>query len=137
MEENIRCLVIACLAKRQCGAWCNAPGASSAVGHHLPSTAFILHILWLEHPSFCVQRILYNRKDVPTGDSANKGGTRPSGVAARDKMTRKMSVTFLGTSSGGGPVVNRNCSSIALDIAGSGSLWRTSVKYLFRKRFLS
>ncbi|KZP24835.1 hypothetical protein FIBSPDRAFT_856635 [Athelia psychrophila] len=34
-----------------------------------------------------------------------------------------MSVTFLGTSSGGGPSESRNCSSLVADVLGDGSLW--------------
>jgi len=34
-----------------------------------------------------------------------------------------MSVTFLGTSSGGGPSDSRNCSSLVVDVHGDGSLW--------------
>ncbi|KAI0259442.1 beta-lactamase-like protein [Gloeopeniophorella convolvens] len=33
------------------------------------------------------------------------------------------SVTFLGTSSGGGPVESRNCSSLVVDAVGNGTLW--------------
>ncbi|KAL4064314.1 hypothetical protein J3A83DRAFT_580545 [Scleroderma citrinum] len=36
-------------------------------------------------------------------------------------MARNMHIVFLGTSSGGGPSVSRNCSSI--DVIGNGSLW--------------
>ncbi|KAI0319104.1 beta-lactamase-like protein [Amylostereum chailletii] len=38
-------------------------------------------------------------------------------------MSQWMNVTFLGTSSGGGPSDSRNCSSLVLDIVGDGSLW--------------
>ncbi|EJD04634.1 uncharacterized protein FOMMEDRAFT_107442 [Fomitiporia mediterranea MF3/22] len=38
-------------------------------------------------------------------------------------MSHTMSVTFLGTSSGGGPSDTRSCSSLALDILGNGDLW--------------
>ncbi|KAI0058152.1 hypothetical protein BV25DRAFT_1891647 [Artomyces pyxidatus] len=38
-------------------------------------------------------------------------------------MSQWMSVTFLGTSSGGGPSETRNCSSLVLDVVGNGSLW--------------
>ncbi|KAI9510726.1 beta-lactamase-like protein [Russula earlei] len=38
-------------------------------------------------------------------------------------MPQKMTATFLGTSSGGGPTESRNCSSLILDIVGDGSLW--------------
>ncbi|KAE9406479.1 hypothetical protein BT96DRAFT_934211 [Gymnopus androsaceus JB14] len=34
-----------------------------------------------------------------------------------------MSVTFLGTSSGGGPSTSRNCSSLVADLLGDGTLW--------------
>ncbi|KIK63869.1 hypothetical protein GYMLUDRAFT_222288 [Collybiopsis luxurians FD-317 M1] len=34
-----------------------------------------------------------------------------------------MSVTFLGTSSGGGPSASRNCSSLVADLLGDGTLW--------------
>ncbi|KAI0295601.1 beta-lactamase-like protein [Multifurca ochricompacta] len=38
-------------------------------------------------------------------------------------MPQWMTVTFLGTSSGGGPSESRNCSSLILDIVGDGTLW--------------
>ncbi|KAH8111177.1 beta-lactamase-like protein [Phellopilus nigrolimitatus] len=38
-------------------------------------------------------------------------------------MSRDMSLTFLGTSSGGGPSDSRSCSSLVLDILGNGDLW--------------
>ncbi|EIN11267.1 hypothetical protein PUNSTDRAFT_98327 [Punctularia strigosozonata HHB-11173 SS5] len=38
-------------------------------------------------------------------------------------MAHTMSVTFLGTSSGGGPTVSRNCSSLVVDALGDGTLW--------------
>ncbi|KAF8212492.1 beta-lactamase-like protein [Mycena galopus ATCC 62051] len=38
-------------------------------------------------------------------------------------MSRAMTVTFLGTCSGGGPNESRNCSSLVLDCIGNGSLW--------------
>ncbi|KAH8091789.1 beta-lactamase-like protein [Cristinia sonorae] len=38
-------------------------------------------------------------------------------------MPPTMSVTFLGTSSGGGPIESRNCSSLVLDVLGDNSLW--------------
>lgn len=34
-----------------------------------------------------------------------------------------MFVTFLGTSSGGGPSESRNCSSLVCDVLGDNSLW--------------
>lgn len=36
-----------------------------------------------------------------------------------------MSLTFLGTSAGGGPTASRSCSSLVLDIMGNGELWST------------
>ncbi|KAJ7219045.1 beta-lactamase-like protein [Mycena pura] len=39
------------------------------------------------------------------------------------QMTRAMTVTFLGTCSGGGPTESRNCSSLVVDCLGDGSLW--------------
>lgn len=39
-------------------------------------------------------------------------------------MSYVMSVTFLGTSSGGGPNDTRSCSSLALEIRGNGDIWR-------------
>lgn len=39
------------------------------------------------------------------------------------EMTRSMSVSFLGTSSGGGPTATRNCSSLVADVLADGSLW--------------
>jgi len=38
-------------------------------------------------------------------------------------MPPMMSVTFLGTSSGGGPIDSRNCSSLVMDVLGDGTLW--------------
>ncbi|KAL1693499.1 beta-lactamase-like protein [Schizophyllum commune] len=34
-----------------------------------------------------------------------------------------MAITFLGTSSGGGPTEHRNCSSLLVDCCGNGDLW--------------
>ncbi|KAJ8583537.1 hypothetical protein M405DRAFT_690679, partial [Rhizopogon salebrosus TDB-379] len=36
---------------------------------------------------------------------------------------RNMNISFLGTSSGGGPSISRNCSSLVVDVIGNGSLW--------------
>lgn len=38
-------------------------------------------------------------------------------------MAQDITVTFLGTSSGGGPTKSRNCSSLVLDILGDETLW--------------
>ncbi|KAJ4488240.1 beta-lactamase-like protein [Lentinula aciculospora] len=38
-------------------------------------------------------------------------------------LATTMTVTFLGTSSGGGPSTSRNCSSLVADVLGDGSLW--------------
>ncbi|KII88763.1 hypothetical protein PLICRDRAFT_110762 [Plicaturopsis crispa FD-325 SS-3] len=38
-------------------------------------------------------------------------------------MSRDMTVTFLGTSSGGGPSESRNCSSLVADVLGNDNLW--------------
>ncbi|KAK7023767.1 ribonuclease Z, partial [Favolaschia claudopus] len=38
-------------------------------------------------------------------------------------MARTMSVTFMGTCSGGGPTESRNCSSLVLELLRDGSLW--------------
>ncbi|KAG0705215.1 beta-lactamase-like protein [Suillus ampliporus] len=38
-------------------------------------------------------------------------------------MARNMYISFLGTSSGGGPSISRNCSSLVADVIGDGSLW--------------
>lgn len=40
-------------------------------------------------------------------------------------MDGDMAVTFLGTSSGGGPTRARNCSSLVCDMLNDGSLWST------------
>ncbi|THU99365.1 hypothetical protein K435DRAFT_777033 [Dendrothele bispora CBS 962.96] len=39
------------------------------------------------------------------------------------QMANTMTVTLLGTSSGGGPSLSRNCSSLVVDALGDGSLW--------------
>ncbi|KAF9050723.1 Metallo-hydrolase/oxidoreductase [Hymenopellis radicata] len=41
----------------------------------------------------------------------------------RSHLHQMLSVTFLGTSSGGGPTTARNCSSLLADIQGNGKLW--------------
>ncbi|KAI0086020.1 beta-lactamase-like protein [Irpex rosettiformis] len=38
-------------------------------------------------------------------------------------MSTNIVVTFLGTTSGGGPIETRNCSSLVVDAIGDGSLW--------------
>ncbi|EPQ60770.1 hypothetical protein GLOTRDRAFT_68700 [Gloeophyllum trabeum ATCC 11539] len=38
-------------------------------------------------------------------------------------MSQYINVTFLGTSSGGGPSESRNCSSLVVDMMGDGTLW--------------
>ncbi|KAK0459487.1 beta-lactamase-like protein [Desarmillaria tabescens] len=40
-----------------------------------------------------------------------------------EQMARAFSVTFLGTSSGGGPSPTRNCSSLVASVCNNGSLW--------------
>ena len=44
-------------------------------------------------------------------------------------MSQWMTATFLGTSSGGGPTEPRNCSSLALDVVGDGSLWSIFIPF--------
>jgi hypothetical protein len=39
------------------------------------------------------------------------------------RMAQNITVTFLGTSSGGGPTQTRNCSSLVVDMLGDGTLW--------------
>ena len=39
------------------------------------------------------------------------------------EMPQDITVTFLGTGSGGGPTKTRNCSSLVVDMLGDGSLW--------------
>jgi len=53
-------------------------------------------------------------------DFANADYGLVNGNAA---MTRDITVTFLGTGSGGGPTKTRNCSSLVVDVLGNGSLW--------------
>ncbi|KAI0706969.1 beta-lactamase-like protein [Earliella scabrosa] len=38
-------------------------------------------------------------------------------------MSHEITVTFIGTTSGGGPTETRNCSSLVVDALGNGSLW--------------
>ena len=42
-------------------------------------------------------------------------------------MSQNITVTFIGTTSGGGPSQSRNCSSLVVDTLGDGSLWSTSL----------
>ncbi|KAK0197346.1 beta-lactamase-like protein [Armillaria mellea] len=48
---------------------------------------------------------------------------RPVIVLNDEQMARALSVTFLGTSSGGGPSPTRNCSSLVASVCNNGSLW--------------
>jgi hypothetical protein len=45
------------------------------------------------------------------------------GFVRRTNMAQDIMVTFLGTSSGGGPTKSRNCSSLVVDMVGDGTLW--------------
>lgn len=45
------------------------------------------------------------------------------------EMAQDITVTFLGTSSGGGPTKTRNCSSLVVDMVGDGSLWSTWLSF--------
>lgn len=45
------------------------------------------------------------------------------GFVRRTRMAQDITVTFLGTSSGGGPTKSRNCSSLVVDMVGDGTLW--------------
>ncbi|KAJ7596693.1 beta-lactamase-like protein [Mycena floridula] len=47
-----------------------------------------------------------------------------------------MSITFLGTSSGGGPTATRNCSSLVADVLGTGSLWMVDCAEGTARQFL-
>ena len=57
--------------------------------------------------------------------------TRPNFQAApttarpfgHNAMSKNMTITFLGTTSGGGPTTTRNCSSLVVDALGDGSFW--------------
>ena len=40
-------------------------------------------------------------------------------------MSQNITLTFIGTTSGGGPTQSRNCSSLVVDALGNGSLWST------------
>lgn len=44
-------------------------------------------------------------------------------VRRNSRMIQDITVKFLGTSSGGGPTMARNCSSLVVDMLGNGTLW--------------
>lgn len=44
----------------------------------------------------------------------------------KDDMAKNLRVTFLGSSSGGGPSESRNCSSLVADVLCDGTLWSES-----------
>ena len=46
--------------------------------------------------------------------------------STRSKMSNNITLTFLGTTSGGGPTETRNCSSLVVDALGTSSLWSAS-----------
>ncbi|KZT05689.1 uncharacterized protein LAESUDRAFT_726614 [Laetiporus sulphureus 93-53] len=48
---------------------------------------------------------------------------QPDSTYPNRKMSQDITVTFLGTTSGGGPSETRNCSSLVLDPLPDGSLW--------------
>ncbi|KAF5357867.1 hypothetical protein D9756_001823 [Leucocoprinus leucothites] len=48
---------------------------------------------------------------------------KPILIDTSERMVYPMSVTFLGTSSGGGPTQNRNCSSLVCDFFEGNNLW--------------
>ena len=53
------------------------------------------------------------------------------GFIGRDsRMAQDIRVTFLGTSSGGGPTKTRNCSSLIVDMLGDGTLWSAWLSFL-------
>ena len=43
----------------------------------------------------------------------------------------QMTVTFLGTASGGGPSESRNCSSLVCDILADKSLWSKLYSFIY------
>ncbi|KAI0357287.1 hypothetical protein OH77DRAFT_151898 [Trametes cingulata] len=55
-------------------------------------------------------------------DNSHKLRFKSTTSTAR-KMSRNITVTFLGTTSGGGPTETRNCSSLVVEPLGDGSLW--------------
>lgn len=53
------------------------------------------------------------------------------GFVGRDsRVAQDITVTFLGTSSGGGPTKTRNCSSLVVDMLGDGTLWSAWLSFL-------
>lgn len=68
---------------------------------------------------------------APYGDTDGTNNALPEetednedGSARRNLwMAQDIVVTFLGTSSGGGPTRTRNCSSLIVDTLGNGTLW--------------
>lgn len=50
-------------------------------------------------------------------------------VMRNSRIAQDIAVTFLGTSSGGGPTRTRNCSSLLVDMVGDGSLWSAYSPY--------
>ncbi|KAJ3742062.1 beta-lactamase-like protein [Lentinula detonsa] len=62
-----------------------------------------------------LSRFLSSTRSLPTSRSAI--------YIPKKMLTSTMTVTFLGTSSGGGPSTSRNCSSLVADVLGDNSLW--------------
>lgn len=56
-------------------------------------------------------------------DGIDYENTNPRFVGSNSNMAQDITVTFLGTSSGGGPTKTRNCSSLVVDMLGDGTLW--------------
>ncbi|KAG6376052.1 beta-lactamase-like protein [Boletus reticuloceps] len=52
-------------------------------------------------------------------------------------MARNMQITFLGTSSGGGPSPSRNCSSLVANVIGDGTLWMVDCAEGTTRQFLT
>ena len=69
--------------------------------------------------------ILEGDEDGFDFDNKNYGFT-----GRRPRMAQDVVVTFLGTSSGGGPTRTRNCSSLVVDMLGDGTLWSECRSFL-------
>ncbi|RPD64308.1 hypothetical protein L227DRAFT_650479 [Lentinus tigrinus ALCF2SS1-6] len=68
-----------------------------------------------------ISRLPSPRHPLPSPALAHSPPSRHK--STRSRMSNNITLTFLGTTSGGGPTETRNCSSLVLDPLGTGSLW--------------
>ena len=86
---------------------------------HLCSFLSRFNYSWIEYTDRHQSRLFLREKETRRSFDERTRQERKE----QEKMSHNMAITFLGTSSGGGPCDTRSCSSVALDLLGNGDLW--------------